>query len=420
MKETTPRSLPSLHRSRVLFFSVSYRPEHSGIGPYSAAVAERLAREGADVSVVAGFPHYPSWRIHASDRWRMKREDTIGGVPVTRLRQVVPRRHTGTSRALYEISFFAHGLITRLTWQETDVVVAVTPSFSGALLAYLTARRQKLPLVLIVQDLVTAAAQQSGLKGGRLLATLLGRLEGHVLRNAQAVGLVHDSFLRRCLDMGVSAERLHVVPNWSLHDRSPVEDTRAMPGWEGRFVILHAGNMGHKQGLEIVVDAARLAHEMGEHDLLFVLMGDGNRRDTLAEMISDLPTISMMDPVSDEAFPSVLAAADLLLIAQRREVYDMSLPSKLTSYFTAGRPIVCSASLEGGTATEIRRSGAGILVPPQDAEALLTAVLQLKVSPAVAQALGAAGGAYSRQHLLPEDALDRVVALVCAGMKASA
>ncbi len=145
VKETTPRSLPSLHRSRVLFFSVSYRPEHSGIGPYSAAVAERLAREGADVSVVAGFPHYPSWRIHASDRWRMKREDTIGGVPVTRLRQVVPRRHTGTSRALYEISFFAHGLITRLTWQETDVVVAVTPSFSGALLAYLTARRQKLP-----------------------------------------------------------------------------------------------------------------------------------------------------------------------------------------------------------------------------------------------------------------------------------
>jgi glycosyltransferase involved in cell wall biosynthesis len=276
------------------------------------------------------------------------------------------------------------------------------------------------PLVVIVQDFVTAGAAQSGITGGRLVSAMLGTLESWLLRGAQAVGLVHDSFLQRCAQMGLDSRRLHIVRNWSLRDpREAANATASIADWNGRFVVLHAGNMGFKQGLEVVVEAARLAHSRGEDDVFFVLMGDGNRRDTLAPLVRGIPTIGILDPVSDDGFPGVLAAASILLVTQRAEVHDMSLPSKLTAYFTAGRPIVCSASLDGGTAGEVRRSGAGVVVPPQDAEALLDAVLALRASPDVAERLGRAGQSYSQENLSAADGLERVVALVTNGLRTS-
>ena len=407
----------ALAGKNVLFFSVSYRPEHAGIGPYATATAERLADEGAHVTVVAGLPHYPSWRLAAGDRWRLRRDEDAGGLRVVRLRQIVPRRQTALSRCLYELTFLLHGVLARKTWERPDVVVAVTPSLAGAILGKLAARRYGVPLVVIVQDLVSAGAMQSGMGGGRLVSALLGRVEARLLRGVQALGLAHDSFVQPCLRMGVDRANVHVVPNWSLREPPDTSATPLKSGWSGRFVVLHAGNMGFKQGLEVAVEAARLADAAGESDLLFVLMGDGNRRDTLAPMAHGIPTIQIIDPVSDESFPAALAAADVLLVTQRAEVHDMSVPSKLTAYFNAGRPIVCSASSAGGTADEVTRSGAGLLVPAQDAQALLDAVLELRRSPALSESLGRSGQAYSREHLSATVGLERVVALVSAGLR---
>jgi colanic acid biosynthesis glycosyl transferase WcaI len=411
---------PLLAGKSILFFSVSYRPEHAGIGPYAAATAERLAEEGAEVAVVAGLPHYPAWRLAPEDRWCLRRDEKVGGLRIIRLRQLIPRQQTALSRFLYELSFFVHGALARRTWRTPDVVVAVTPSLAGAVLARMAARRYGVPLIVIVQDLVTAGAEQSGMKGGRSVSSALGKLEAWLLRGAQAVGLVHESFLTRSLQMGVDPQQVHIVPNWSLRDpHESLLGELPMLGWQDRYVVLHAGNMGFKQGLEVVVEAARLAHVRGEDDLLFVLMGDGNRRDALAQLVSGIPTIDIIDPVDDGEFPAFLAAADVLLVTQRAEVHDMSVPSKLTAYFTAGRPIVCSSSVDGGTAFEVRRSEAGIVVPAQDAEALLKEVLSLRANPAVAEKLGSAGQAYSRENLSPSEGLGRVVALVNSGLSAS-
>ena len=409
-----------LRGKRVLFYSVSYRPEHAGIGPYAAAAAEHLAKEGASVSVVAGLPHYPSWRVAPEDRWRLRRHEVVGGLPVTRLRQVVSRKQTALTRGVYELSFFLHGLFVRRTWQKADVVMAVVPSLAGGALAMVSAARNRVPLIVMVQDLTAAGARQSGMLGGRFASALVGNFESRLFRKAAAVGLVHDSLAESCLAMGVSPERLHVVPNWSLREPQPQVERVAGTDWTDRYVVLHAGNMGFKQGLEVVVDAARLAHQRGHDDLLFVLMGDGSRRDRLEHLAADLPTIRIMDPVADEAFPGVLGAADLVLVTQRAEVHDMSVPSKLTAYFNAGKAVVCSVSPDCGTALEVRRSGGGVVVPPQDPEALLKAVLELKQSPDRVRELDAAGRAYALEFLSPKEGLDRVVALVTAGMHASA
>jgi glycosyltransferase involved in cell wall biosynthesis len=238
---------------------------------------------------------------------------------------------------------------------------------------------------------------------------------------AQAVGVVHESFVSRCVQMGIAQERIEVIPNWSRvapgsRDRSEV---RAALGWEGRTIVLHAGNMGYKQGLEVVVEAARRADDLYPH-VLFVLLGDGNQRDRLESLARDVRSVRFVDPVSDSMFPEVLAAADVLLVTQRSSVMDMSIPSKLTSYFAARRPVLAAVAERCGTANEMQRSGGGLVVAPEDPIALLHGVERLDRDVELAAACGSAGHAYARDVLSAGPALRRLTDLVESQLPARA
>ncbi|EST37292.1 hypothetical protein N566_13820, partial [Streptomycetaceae bacterium MP113-05] len=227
-----------------------------------------------------------------------------------------------------------------------------------------------------------------------------------VLRGATLIGVIHETFVERVAAMGVPRDRVRLVPNWShvAAPTTPRHDTRRRLGWaEDRTVVLHSGNMGLKQGLEVLTDAARQAP-----DVLFVLMGDGNQRDLLRTRAAGLPNVEFRPPADAADFADVLAAADVLAVTQRASVLDMSVPSKLTSYFVAGRPVVASVASGGGTAEEVRRSGAGELVPPEDPAALLRAVRAFAADPAGAEAMGAQGPAYVSTRLTCAEGLGRM------------
>jgi glycosyltransferase involved in cell wall biosynthesis len=141
-------------------------------------------------------------------------------------------------------------------------------------------------------------------------------------------------------------------------------------------------------------------------------MGDGSQRGSLARLAAGVPNVDFLPPAAQEDFPDVLAAADVLVLTQRASVLDMSVPSKLTSYFAAGRPVLASVAAGGGAAEEIRRSGGGRLVPPEDPAALAAAARELAGDPAAARRLGARGAAYARAHLSRAAGLGRVTALL--------
>lgn len=398
---------------RVVLVSQNYRPEHAGIGPYAGQIAEGLAAAGARVRAVAGVPHYPAWRVPAEYRSTVRRREQLGGVDVLRLRHYVPSRQSALHRGLYEGTFLAQALTSRLT-PAPQVVLAISPSLSSAAAGVRIARRYAVPCVLIVQDLMGAAAAQSGIRGGDAVSRLTDRLERSLLSRATAVAVIHESFVPRVRSMGVAAQRIHVVPNWT-HIRAATGDrqrVRARLGWpDDEIVMLHAGNMGLKQGLEVVVDAARRAVRSGLR-LRFVLMGDGNQRAHLERIGAGLPNLAVLPPVPGDGFPDMLHAADVLLVTQRASVLDMSIPSKLTSYFAAGRPVLAAVARDGGTAVEIERSGAGVLVAPEDPAALLDAALSLRDSPDVRESLGRNGQAYAAARLDRAAALDRITALI--------
>lgn len=393
---------------RILIVGLNYWPEETGNAPYTTALAEHLAAHGSRVTVIAGMPYYPQWHVSAPYRRRMLMRETVRGVRIHRYRQYVPRSQSALRRACFEATFLVNALPM---WRvpQPDIVLGIVPSLGDGVLARAAARRFGVPYGLLFQDLVGRAAEQSGIAGGGRVARAAGAIESWLARGAAGVGVVSEGFRDTLLASGVAPERLTYLPNWSHipPPRGSRESTRAGLGWNAETqVVLHAGNMGLKQALEHVVAAARLA-AWSRPRLHFVLMGNGNQRPALEALTAGLPNITFLDPQPADRFPDVLHAADVLLVNERPTVTDMSLPSKLTSYFVAGRPVVAAVTAGGATERAVAASGAGLVVAPGDAAALLAAFDRLAEDPPLRERLSAAGPIFAHHHLNAREALSR-------------
>lgn len=379
---------------RLLVVAMNYAPERSGTAPFTTQVAEHFAQR-FDVQVLAGVPHYPQWRVHEGyRRWTTTTRE--GEVQVRRLRHVVPRKPTQAARLAHELSFVAR-VATQRT-QRPDAVIAVSPPLFGALAAGRLARRLRVPFGIVVQDLYSQGVKE--LSGARLAAGLTTRLERAVLQSAQRVLVIHGVFRERVTgDLRVPDDRTTTVFNWAQLPRatSDRESSRRRLGWSGKVVALHAGNMGAKQGLENVVDAARLAARQRPH-VHFVLLGGGHQLEPLRARGADCPNLQLL-PTADDEYADILAAADILLVNERSGVAEMSVPSKIASYCAAGRPIVGAVGPQGAAASLLTTSGAGVLVEPGRPDALLAAVDSLASDHARCAELSRAGADFAQSHL---------------------
>lgn len=398
---------------RVLIIGINYAPEETGNAPYTSALAAHLVGEGHEITVLTGMPHYPCWRVFPGYGSRLWKRERIEGVDVRRRWHYVPRRQSAIHRAIFELSFTLTGL-SGLALPCPDAVIGIVPSLSGGILARLASHRFGAPYGLIFQDLVGQAAEQSGIAGGRRVTGTIRRLERWVAHGASSIAVVTDTFRPYLAELGIPDERVVTLPNWS-HVSPPTRPRAAVREalrWRSdEYIVLHAGNMGVKQGLEHVIAAARLA-VAAFPAAKFVLMGHGNQRSRLESLARDLPNVAFLDLQPGECFADVLAAADVLLVNERSTVISMALPSKLTSYFTAGRPVVAATAHGSATAREVERAGAGVVVPPEDPQALLNALAALAADCTIAERFGAAGQAYAAAHLNPERALARAAEFV--------
>ncbi len=113
--------------------------------------------------------------------------------------------------------------------------------------------------------------------------------------------------------------------------------------------------------------------------------------------------MTFIDPLDDNDFRLALAAADVLIVNEKQGVASMAVPSKLTSYFAAGRPVVAATDPTGITASEVAAAGAGVVVPAGDPESLLGAIAEIRNDADAATRFGLSGRNY-RETVLDEGA----------------
>src|SRR5271166_1071581 len=266
-----------------MILGINYAPEPTGIAPYTTGLAIGLVKRGHEVLVLTGQPHYPYWkRDKTSSRFRS--EVRMDGVRVRRLSHPVPRRLSWIGRAAMEVTFGLQLLTTR--WGQPDVVICVTPPLLAAAMSAVRTRLtwRRPALGMLVQDLYSSGIAETGAASG-VTARALRLVESLAMRMCDGVSVIHTGFIRDLTeDLGVGTQRIREIRNWTHidpPDPSASAAIRHAHGWEGdEIIVLHAGNIGYKHGLESVVAAAKLAARTNSR-ARFVLLGDGNQRRSL-------------------------------------------------------------------------------------------------------------------------------------------
>ncbi len=404
---------------RVLIVGLNYAPEPVGIGPYTQGLAEALVARGADVRVIAGKPYYPQWRTYpafAGLDWRTGEE---GGVKITRCPHYVPAQPSGLKRILHLASFalsaLPHALRAALggRGRRPELVIAVAPALLSVFTAWLAARIAGARLWIHVQDFEVEAALATGLMDdARLPARLARRVEGTFLRLGDTVSTISPQMCAKLVAKGVAPQRVIEMRNWSdarfAPDPAGAETVRGEWGLTGKVVALYSGNIARKQGIEILVEAARLLQH--RQDIAFVICGEGPNRAELEKLAAGLGNVQLHDLQPAERMGAMLTMADLHLLPQIAGAADLVLASKLTNMLASGRPVV--ATTEPGTGLYAEVDGCGTVTQPGDAAALAAAVAELAGDPARRATLGEAARARAAERWMKDAIIDRAVAAI--------
>ena len=387
------------------------------MGKYTGEMASWMAARGHEVRVVTAPPYYPAWKIGAGYRSRYRTEHPEPNLTVYRCPLYVPERPKGLRRVLHlaSFAFWSLPVMMREAAWEPDVVFTVEPTLFGAPVALFAAMLAGAPAWLHVQDFEVDAAFDLRLlpAHGPVHAFALWA-ERRLMRAFRRVSTISAKMLERGAAKGVRSERLVLFPNWV-----DVEAIRPEPpGWAGnafrrelglvgKVVLLYSGNMGAKQGLEMLVG---LAEELRREERVHLLLcGDGSFRPELERGMAGRTNVTMLPLQPVGRLRSLLNAADVHLLPQRAGAADLVMPSKLTGMLASGRPVVVTADA-GTQVAEVIGAGEealGLVVPTEDAGALAGAARRLAGDADLRVRMGAAGRRYAVEWMGREEVLLR-------------
>jgi colanic acid biosynthesis glycosyl transferase WcaI len=363
----------------VLILGHNYAPEPIGIGPCTAGLAEMLAANGHRVRVICGAPYYPDWKIAAGYRRYWAQRARENGVSVVRLPHYVPKVPRGVRRILHHLSFASLAflfLLLALLNGRPSVMVAVVPSTGTAAMARIVAMIIRRPLWVHVQDLEIDMAIATGQLPTSGIRVRVARTVERLALGADRVSSISAAMSDRLAQKGVAHRPILELRNWARPDIAAQEHPpffRSLWSLEQPYVALYSGNIAAKQGIEIVLEAARLLAHRG--DIHFVVCGNGPNRPALVELASGCPAITFVDLQPADRLSDLLALATVHLLPQIADAADLVLPSKLPNMLASGRPVVATA--QPGTALAQEVEGCGLVTPPHDVAAFASAIERL-------------------------------------------
>jgi colanic acid biosynthesis glycosyl transferase WcaI len=396
---------------RFLILGLNYLPESTSIGPYTADLAECLKAAGHQVQVIAGFPLAPQWRIWDGYRGRWWMREEINGVLVLRTFLYVPSQpQRAIRRVLFDLSFAISSFLGGLFTGPADLIVAVSPPLQLGLTGWLLGLVKRASLFIYIQDLVPDAAVATGMLREDSLAVRLARvIERFVYRRARGIGVICEGFARNLAAKGVPPDKVVLSPNYIDVDFvHPAERNNGFRRRHGigpeQFLVMYSGSVALKQGLHTFVEAAGRLQE--HRDIVFCLIGEGPYLDDLKSLASErrVNNVRFLPLQPREQLPEQLAAADLLVITQRKAVTDVVFPGKLLYYMAAGRPILAAVSADSETGRFVSQNSIGMVIPPEDPQAFAEAVRKLQQD-SVAVQLGENG------RRVAEEQFDRRIVL---------
>ena len=368
---------------RIAIVSSNFWPERTGISQTVGEFAKFLADRGIDVRVATALPYYPEWRIWDGYRGRLWRTDRDGRMTVFRAWHFVTPAPSTLTRLLHEVtlSLFGAPRIVQAIWRADSVYVVspgLTYAFVGMLVAKLLRRRR----VLIVKDVMPDAAVELGMLQNRLAIAVSRWIARCLYRWSHEIHTLGEG-MRRRIAQEAGAAKVRIVPDTiDAAELEPVpydlNEFRRRYVPPGTFAVLHTGNMGQKQDLELLLRAARRLRDDGS--VRFFVFGDGAARARFLEVRDEWRLENVVhQPLQDRSMlRHMLSGADVVLVSQLPEVVDIVVPSKLLTALGAGAMVVAACARDSETARLLGESGSGILIPASDDEELVRVIRRVR------------------------------------------
>ena len=365
---------------RVLIFGMNYAPELAGVGRYTGEIAEFLQGRGSDVVVVTTPAHYPGWTVQKPFRRWSYSVERRNGVKVIRCPFLLRHNIGGIWRLIAPLTF-ALTAAPVLFWQfvkhRPQIALSVVPTLLGAPLMLLGAAFAGSKTVLHMQDLEVDAAFAVGHLGDHTWLRSLGTtFERWVITGFSQIITISDRMAEKIEQKGVARSKIAVIRNWVDLDLIRPLDRESSYRSELQirstdFTVLYSGNLGRKQGLDVLLQAAE--YLVGDRSIRFVIAGEGPAKERIQSRAAGLPNLQILPFQPAERMSEFLGLANLHVLPQEASMADLVLPSKLGGMLASGKPIVVMT--DPGTEIMTFVQDSVTVVQPGDAQALADAIL---------------------------------------------
>jgi colanic acid biosynthesis glycosyl transferase WcaI len=392
---------------RILICGINYAPELVGIGKFTSEMAEWLVEQGHQIRVVTAPPYYPAWKVFSGHRGWSYSHQVRRGVSIYRCPIWVTRHPTGLQRLIHLASFAISSfpvMLMQLFWRP-NIVLVIEPALFSLPSALLVAKLNKAVSWLHIHDFEIDAGFTLGLMPN-ISWLRRGILKGErwLMQQCQLVTTISEKMLDRLYTKQVEPTKAFLFPNWvDTNQIYPLSQANSLRGklhfTDSNVIVLYAGTMGSKQGLELLIQAADCLQTTPA--LQFVLAGDGPQRRQLEQMVTaqQLQNVHFLPIFPTEEFNQLLNLADIHVLVQKQSMTDLVMPSKLSGMLASGKPIIATADPDSEIAQVISAAKCGILVQPEKLAPLVQAIQIMVKQPHQRLIWGQNGRHYAEQRL---------------------
>lgn len=358
---------------RILLMTQWFDPEPTFKG---LVFARELVKQGFEVEVVTGFPNYPGGKIYPGFKQRLIQRELIDGVNVTRVPLYPSHGQSGIGRVINYVSFAATSLFYGLFFaKRPDVIYAYHPPLTVGIAASFIRLFRRVPVVYDIQDMWPDTLKATGMFSNEKLLSIVSRVCDWVYRRVDRLVVLSPGFKAILIERGVPESKIEIIYNWCAEDQLTTGSGPAVSfSNASKFHILFAGNMGKAQALDSVLEAAEILQSRGS-SAEFVFLGGGVEVDRLKNLAAQnsLANVAFLPAVPMTEVGRYLQAADALLVHLKKDpLFAITIPSKTQAYMAVGKPLLMA--VEGDAADLVKQSGCGLVVEPENAASLVSAV----------------------------------------------
>ena len=389
---------------KITIISNNYYPEDSGIGLYSAGMADFLAQHH-EVSVIAGTPYYPQWEIYPDyKKAKQFSSEIINEVTVYRFKQYTPKKPTFKGRILQMLHFFLGSVVNVFKIKRCDVVIVVVPFTISVLPGWLLSRICGAKLWIHVQDFEFDAAFETGISSKTgLLHKIIFKVERFLFNRADCISTISKGMLKK-LETKTETERFF-FPNWIDYSKiNPEIAGRPTIYNPSKFNILYSGNIGAKQDWDFFIEFVK---ECKKNSGIHIhLIGEGAKKEEVVSLVKGFSNLTYSPPVRYEELNDILCGADLHILFQKDTVIDTVMPSKILGMMASARPSIVTGYAESEVKTNFESANGGFYFSGRDTmDNIQKCIAKLSHDRLYAQTIGA----NARRFIVENYSLEKIL-----------